>query len=166
MYRTIGDFINDWAYESASTIKMFEQLNDACLQKTYSGEVRKIATLAWHITTTPIEMLAKTGLQVAGAMEHSAPPASAAEIVAAYKAVAKSVTDLVSKNWTDTALGDKVSMYGQEWEKGKILSVLIMHQTHHRGQLTVLMRLDGLKVPGVYGPAKEEWAMMGMPAME
>ena len=28
----------------------------------------------------------------------------------------------------------------------------------------VLMRQAGLKVPGVYGPAREEWAAMGMPA--
>jgi uncharacterized damage-inducible protein DinB len=44
--------------------------------------------------------------------------------------------------------------------------VLITHQIHHRAQMTVLMRLAGLKVPGVCGPAKEEWKAMGMPAME
>jgi hypothetical protein len=29
--------------------------------------------------------------------------------------------------------------------------------------MTVLMRQAGLKVPGVYGPAREEWAAYGMP---
>ena len=28
--------------------------------------------------------------------------------------------------------------------------------------MTVLMRQAGLKVPGVYGPAREEWAEFGM----
>ena len=42
--------------------------------------------------------------------------------------------------------------------------VLVTHQTHHRGQMTVLMRQAGLKVPDVYGPAKEGWATYGMPA--
>ena len=37
------------------------------------------------------------------------------------------------------------------------LMTLINHQNHHRGQMTVLMRQAGLTVPGVYGPAKEEW---------
>jgi hypothetical protein len=32
--------------------------------------------------------------------------------------------------------------------------------------MTVLMRQAGLKVPGVYGPAREEWAGMGMQAPE
>ncbi len=43
---------------------------------------------------------------------------------------------------------------------------LITHQAHHRGQMTVLMRLVGLKVPGVYRPSKDEWVSFGMPAME
>ena len=30
--------------------------------------------------------------------------------------------------------------------------------------MTVLMRQAGLTVPGVYGPAKEEWAVAGMEA--
>jgi len=38
-----------------------------------------------------------------------------------------------------------------------------LHQTHHRAQMTVLMRQAGLKVPGVYGPSREEWSQMGMP---
>ncbi|MCK4657684.1 MAG: hypothetical protein KAT85_11650, partial [candidate division Zixibacteria bacterium] len=33
---------------------------------------------------------------------------------------------------------------------------------HHRGQMTVLMRQAGLKVPGVYGPSMEEWEHFGM----
>ena len=40
------------------------------------------------------------------------------------------------------------------------------HQTHHRDQMTVLMRLQDIKVPGVYGPSKEEWAQYGMEAQE
>jgi uncharacterized damage-inducible protein DinB len=40
-----------------------------------------------------------------------------------------------------------------------------MHQCHHRGQMTVLMRQAGQKVPGIYGPAKEEWSSMGMEPM-
>lgn len=54
-------------------------------------------------------------------------------------------------------------MYGEMWKKGKILAILINHQSHHRAQLTVLMRQAGLKVPGVYGPSKEEWGEYGMP---
>jgi uncharacterized damage-inducible protein DinB len=32
--------------------------------------------------------------------------------------------------------------------------------------MTVLMRQAGLRVPGIYGPAKEDWASMNMPPQE
>ena len=55
-------------------------------------------------------------------------------------------------------------MYGEHWSKGTVLRVLINHQSHHRGQMTVIMRMLGLPVPGIYGPSKEEWVEMGMNA--
>jgi uncharacterized damage-inducible protein DinB len=57
-------------------------------------------------------------------------------------------------------------MYGEKWKRGVTLTVLVTHQAHHRGQMTVLMRQAGLRVTGVYGPAREEWAGMGMSAPE
>lgn len=39
--------------------------------------------------------------------------------------------------------------------RGKLLRILINHQTHHLGQMTVLLRQAGLKVPPVMGPTKE-----------
>jgi len=57
-------------------------------------------------------------------------------------------------------------MYGEKWTRGQSLLALMAHEIHHRAQMTVLMRQAGLKVPGVYGPAREEWAAYGMPAQE
>jgi uncharacterized damage-inducible protein DinB len=75
-----------------------------------------------------------------------------------------SVTAQVSKHWPDAALLEEVPMYGEHWAKGYVLLAMILHQTHHRAQMTVLMRQAGLKVPGAYGPAREEWAAMNLPA--
>ena len=72
----------------------------------------------------------------------------------------------IQTKWTDTDLMEGIEVYGQQWERRKILSVLVLHQTHHRGQITVLMRLEQLPVPGIYGPSKEEWSKYGMEAME
>ena len=55
-------------------------------------------------------------------------------------------------------------MFRSVWKKGQVLTVLIRHQIHHRAQMTVLIRQAGLKVPGVYGPSREEWELMKMPA--
>ncbi len=53
------------------------------------------------------------------------------------------------------------TQYGERWKNGFTLEVLLRHEIHHRGRMTVLMRQAGLKVPGVYGPAMEEWEAFG-----
>lgn len=67
----------------------------------------------------------------------------------------------IKAQWTDKVLGEMKDMYGEQWSVRTILGILTAHQTHHRGQMTVLMRQAGLQVPGVYGPAREEWAAFG-----
>ncbi|MBV9441592.1 MAG: hypothetical protein JO217_02745, partial [Acidobacteriaceae bacterium] len=37
-----------------------------------------------------------------------------------------------------------------------IRSMVMNHMIHHRGQLTVYLRLLGARVPGVYGPSADE----------
>ena len=111
-------------------------------------------------------MVQRTGLKFDATPEDAPLPSSVKEITDEYKRSSEGMLDAVKKEWKDESLLEDVNLYGQNWKKGKALSVLVNHQTHHRGQLTVVMRLAGLKVPGVYGPAKEEWANMGMEAQE
>jgi uncharacterized damage-inducible protein DinB len=116
------------------------------------------------VQTLP-EMLGLVGLKIDGPSHTDECPANAADIAAAYEKAAKSVADEVGNNWKNESLLEENEMYGETWAKGLTLFYLIAHQAHHRGQMTVLMRQAGLAVPGVYGPAKEEWAAMGAPAM-
>jgi uncharacterized damage-inducible protein DinB len=166
MFRKITDFITDWKYEEESTLKVLRNINNNSLNKKDNENVRSIAVLAWHITITLSEMLNKAGLKVKGPEENSKPPANISEIISAYERSSASVIEQVQRNWTDSDLSEEIPMYGESWKKGVVLSVLIKHQAHHRGQLTILMRQAGLIVPGVYGPSKEEWAQFNMPAMD
>ncbi|HEY0031144.1 MAG TPA: DinB family protein [Bacteroidia bacterium] len=166
MYREIDDFITDWNYESESTLTVFRNISTEALNKKDHENVRSIAVLCWHITITLSEMLNKAGLKVTGPDEHSLPPLNMQEIISAYKNSAASVTEQVKKQWSNASLLEEANLYGENWKHGVTLSILIKHQAHHRGQLTVLMRQSGMKVPGVYGPAKEDWATYNMPTPE
>ncbi len=165
MFRTIEDFSKAWQYEHESTVKMFNNLTDVSLGQKVTADGRDLGFIAWHITQTLNEMLALVGLKIDGPGPDDPAPQTAAEIVSAFEKAAKSVSDEVAGNWTDETLLEKDNMYGEIWSRGLSLFYLIAHQAHHRGQMTVLMRQAGLAVPGVYGPAKEEWAAMGAPAM-
>jgi uncharacterized damage-inducible protein DinB len=166
MYNKISDFIEDWKYESESTLKVFENLTDDSLGFKPNKNVRSPGRLAWHIVTTLGEMVHRTGLKFDATPEDAPLPSTVKEITDEYKRSSEGLLNAVKKEWSDESLLEEVNLYGQNWKKGKVLSVLVNHQTHHRGQLTVVMRLAGLKVPGVYGPAREEWANMGMEAQE
>jgi uncharacterized damage-inducible protein DinB len=166
MFTRIEDFLKDWAQESALTLKIMAALTDASLSLAPSKDDRSLGRVAWHVVTSIPEMLARTGLPVKS-VTHLAPmPAVAAEMAAAYKEAAEEATRSVRDNWTDDTLATEDDMYGMMWPRGVTLDVLIRHEIHHRAQMTVLMRLAGLRVPGIYGPAREEWAEHGMPAPE
>ena len=161
MFRRVADFLKAWERESASTLKVLRALTDGSLAQAVTGDDRTLGRLAWHIATTPGEMMERTGLAVAGPAHDSPPPASAEAIVAGYEAAARAVRDGVAA-WTDASLEVEDEMYGERWPRGLTLQALVAHQAHHRGQMTVLMRQAGLKVPGVYGPSREEWTAFGM----
>jgi len=166
MYRKIEDFLDAWKMESESTQKLLDALTDAALPQAVAEGHRTLARIAWHIVTTIPEMMANTGLKL-GALKPDAPiPATAAEIGQAYAAVAAELAQQVRANWTDQTLLVEDDMYGEKWARGRSARIVLDHQTHHRGQLTVLMRQAGLTVPGVYGPSKEEWVAYGAPAPE
>lgn len=162
MYKSIKDFQDDWAYESESTSKVIGALTDESLDQKVTDDGRSLGFIAWHTAVTIPELLGKTGLQVDGPAEDAPMPDSAAEIKAAYDKASASLVEALNNNWNDGMLEEVDDMYGEPWKKGQSLSNLIAHQCHHRGQMTVLMRQAGLRVPGFYGPAKEDWAAMGM----
>jgi uncharacterized damage-inducible protein DinB len=166
MLRKIEDFQKDWEYEAESTGKILNALTDESLSQKVTPDGRSLGFLAWHLTQTLGEMLGLVGLKIDAPAMDTECPTSAAAIAEAYEKAGRSVTEEVAKNWTDETLLQSDNMYGETWVRGLTLFYLIAHQAHHRGQMTVLMRQAGLPVPGVYGPAKEEWAAMGAPAMQ
>lgn len=166
MFRSIDDFVRAWQYESESTTKMLANLTDASLAQAVGPGGRTLGRLAWHLVLTLGEMPQHAGLSADTIAEDAPQPASAHEIGDAYARAATIVGDAVREQWSDASLLEDVQMYGQTWKRGGALMSLVVHQAHHRGQMTVLMRQAGLKVPGVYGPAKEEWGQFGMTAPE
>ncbi len=58
----------------------------------------------------------------------------------------------MQKNWT-FKYGDQFSMTEP---RTKVIRGLLNHLVHHRAQLGVYLRLNGIKVPGMYGPSADE----------
>jgi len=70
----------------------------------------------------------------------------------ARSALEKTTDEHLATNWKLLARGQVV------WEGTRIEMIqdTINHWAHHRGQMTVYLRLMGAKVPALYGPSADE----------
>ena len=156
MFTTVADFLATWAHESAQTARVMSALTDDSLGQRVAEGYRSLGELAWHVVASQREIAGKTGLEYDAPTNRDPVPVRAAEIHSAYVDAAKSLAGAVQRQWTDASLRDTDEIYGRQWARGFTLSVVLSHEVHHRGQMTVLMRQAGLKVPGVYGPSADE----------
>jgi uncharacterized damage-inducible protein DinB len=164
MYSTIQDFLIDFQNESQATAKVFSYLTDDSLDKEAFDGGRTIGFLSWHIVYTLSEMTATASIDLGIVLNKTNEPKTTSEIQEMHQILIEKINSKLPEVWSDSELGDIVNMYGQQWTKSKVLDALIKHEIHHRGQLTIYMRIAGLKVPGIYGPSKEEWQLYGVEA--
>ncbi len=167
MYRSIADFLDTHASETAHTLGLFQAIPDTATGQLVDKGGRTLGRLAWHVTCALGEIAknAQIGAIHPDDDQHGEIPPMK-DVIATYERSAKALAGLVPTVWTDAMLGDEIEMYGMKWKRGGALLMLIVHQAHHRGQMTVLMRQAGLQVPGTLGPARQEWAQWGMPAQK
>lgn len=154
MYRQVNDFLKDWSIAAKGTSLVMQAMTDDKLDQSIVEGHSSLGWLSWHLVGTTGFFSYLAGLQVPMVEQDAPVPSSAADIVVAYENVAKRVEEEVAK-LSDEDLLEEVNGFNGPIAKGKLLYTLIDHQTHHRGQMTVLLRQAGLPVPGIMGPTKE-----------
>ena len=70
----------------------------------------------------------------------------------AREAFDKTTDDHLTTSWRLLARGQKV----MEAPRYEMIQDTINHWVHHRGQMTVYLRLMGAKVPAIYGPSADD----------
>lgn len=163
MLRTIPDFLQAWSRESAITEKLLRQLTQESLAQPVVPGGRTLGRIAWHVTVSLGDLTHRLGLGIdCPTEEGDVPPLPT--IQDTYRRAASSIAEAVRGRWTEAELTREFDMFGERWTGAESLEVMLRHEIHHRGQMTILMRQAGLTIPGVYGPSREEWAQWGMAA--
>lgn len=88
------------------------------------------------------------------------PPEKLDDLIAALEKAHKEFRDVVSSA-SDADLNEKVHFFTAPKTMGEISRIdwlwfLLSDQIHHRGQLSVYLRMAGGKVPSIYGPTADE----------
>ncbi len=161
MYRKMSDFLGQWEIEGNSTIEAFERITDEAAGASADNEgFRSLRELAWHLTTVLGGVPASMGLTIDTPSFDAPTPATMNEIIAAYRRAAPLFAETIRENWTDEMLTGEIELWGSMRTRGFILLGMLLHQAHHRGQMTAVMRSAGLVPPGIYGPTREAMAAM------
>ncbi|MCI3922170.1 DinB family protein [Paenibacillus sp. TRM 82003] len=162
MYQTIDEFLADWKQEENLTLQVLDKLTDASLSQAVSEQQRRsLGDLGWHLTQSVGAFLGSCGLRFEGPNTQRSTPAEASDIAETYRSICAAAFHAMKEQWTDAKLAEKVVLFGfMDTTYSGMLTLLVRHQIHHRGQMTILMRQAGLVAPGLYGPNEEETAAM------
>ena len=158
------NLIADFAAEVANTRKLLEAIPEDKFDWKPHDKSMTLGALAGHIAETPNWGAGMVEDQMDFAqMTDYVPfvPTTRAELLKAFEEGVAGFAGpfegrddaFMEAEWT-MLMGDKVLM--QE-PRGKVMrDIMIHHQVHHRGQLTVYLRLLDVPVPATYGGSADE----------
>jgi uncharacterized damage-inducible protein DinB len=158
----IDGLLQELQQEAQTTRRVLERVPDAHLGWKPHAKSMTLGQLALHVATTPggvAEIATKPYVELP---EFNQPAATkAAELVPALEeSVAKAQRLLGGMDDAALAVTWKVMNGGQEvmaMPRGAVLrAIMLNHWYHHRGQLSVYLRLLGVPVPSIYGPSADE----------
>jgi uncharacterized damage-inducible protein DinB len=87
-------------------------------------------------------------------------PATYAEVVAMFDATTAAVKEALATT-PESRLFETIPFFTAPRQMGQVPVIevmwfMVMDSIHHRGQLSVYLRMAGGKVPSIYGPSKDE----------
>lgn len=156
MISNAQSFLGAYGFESQTTSNVLGALTDAALsQDKAPGHNTTAGDIAWHIATAPIYILNQVGFNIDAAQPEKPANLTAAQIKSTYDAISAQVKEQAATK-TPEDLAKVYHVFDMmDWPAGQMLGILMHHEIHHRGQLSILMRQAGLVVPSIYGPTHE-----------
>lgn len=160
---TLGEqFARELQQEAATTRRVLERVPESQFFWKPHEKSMSLGELAMHIAMLPrgiAELLRDPVTEVP--IVPLVSPSTVAEILAALESSVAFATARLSA-WSDDDLAAKWEMQrnGQTLlelpRAAMVRSVMLNHSYHHRGQLTVYLRMLEVALPSVYGPTADE----------
>lgn len=152
-------FLQAWDREYQTTLKILNAYPTDRLDLKPADRSRSARELLWTFVT---ELGVIEGA-VKGKVDFTNMPSlpkTKQEIISSYQASNRDMTTKV-RNLPDSELNATVAMpvapkQMGNMRKADVLWMVLMDSVHHRGQLSVYLRLAGAKVPSIYGPTADE----------
>ena len=153
----------EFDHEMGTTRRLLERVPEADFAWRPHEKSFPLGHLAGHIANIPhwVEITFDESSFDAGAAPRSTPPASVADLLKTFDANVKKARAKIDEQ-TDPAFFARWTLMNNGAEvftlpKIAVLRSFVMnHLIHHRGQLTVYLRLRNVPLPSIYGPTADE----------
>ena len=154
-------FLEEFDTEMAATRKMLERVPAASLDWKPHTKSKSLGELATHLTELPRFGLRIKSDEFAVGSEKAPPMKGAADFLARFDENVREAREVIGvMSEEDLSRDFAVTRGGQVFFtlKKRVLlrRVLLNHLIHHRGQLSVYLRLNDVPLPNVYGPTADE----------
>ncbi len=162
--RLIDPSIMELDREASSTRKMLERVPEGKNEWAPHAKSMTLGRLATHVATLPrwAGFLVEDAFDlVLNSVATPTPPPTTAGLVALFDKTIADAKSVLAGFDDGRAMGMwTLSMKGKTIFSMPRLAVVRMmilnHSVHHRGQLSVYLRLLDVPVPGMYGPSADE----------
>ena len=155
--------MSELQYEAATTRKVLERIPTETFDWKPHEKSMSMRQLAGHVADMfgwYAPTLEQEELDFAGGYEEPK-PANTEELVALFdknvaaatESLQKADPEIFMKDWT---LRNGEQIYFTMPKAGVIRSFVMNHIVHHRGQLSVYLRMNDIPVPALYGPSADE----------
>lgn len=164
MAQLAGALISELDQEAATTRRVLERVpNDRLGWKPHAKSM-SLGQLALHVATIPgaiAKFMLNDGLEMGGVSFERPAAKSASELLPALDESIKDAKAMLAGLDEQRAMAIwKLTSSGKElFAAPRIVvarTIMLNHWYHHRGQLSVYLRLLNIPVPSIYGPSADE----------
>lgn len=160
---TRDELLTEYDHEVGTTRRLLERIPDAQLTWKPHQKSMSLGGLATHIATIPQwsgALLNQTGFDLA-----DRPPNRAAETTTAAILETFDASTSQARGWMDKPDAEYQAPWTLKRGGHQMFSVpraaafrtfVINHIIHHRGQLSVYLRMHNVPLPSIYGPSADE----------
>jgi len=146
-----AQFVKDWQRAKAYTIDYLNTMPANKYSFKAVDSIRSFAQQMIHLAQGNLLLMSNATDQQPPAFLHSdlehSPGAQSKDSVMYYVTASYDYCTNVVQNSDVNKWGEKVKIFGMEETRFAILLKTFEHQTHHRGQTTIYIRLVGIRPP-------------------
>jgi len=164
MIKMLEPMMNEFQQEAATTRRVLERIPGDKLSWKPHPKSMSLGQLAMHVAGIPgsASKLAQLDVFDVSTANFVPPtPANLKEILDTHEEGVKAAAEYLGSVSDSVAIGNwRLAHKGKEVftipRMGMLRTIMLNHLYHHRGQLSVYLRLLDVPVPVIYGPSADE----------